>query len=148
MTEQQFRRLTREELIEIIYELQKKQAQMEQENERLRQALSDRQIKIENAGSIAEASLALNGVFEAAQAAADQYLEQIRAASETSQQLCDRLVANAQRRACAIVAQAQQEAKRLLGTVDADEAQAFTEAQEKTDTALKAYEALRDCLQE
>ena len=34
-------------------------------------ALSDRTVKLENAGSIAEAALALNGVFEAAQAAAE-----------------------------------------------------------------------------
>ena len=32
---------------------------------------------IENSGSIAEAALKLSGIFEAAQAAADQYLENI-----------------------------------------------------------------------
>ena len=39
----------------------------------------------QEAGSIAEASLKLNKVFEAAQQAADQYLENIRIRSEISQ---------------------------------------------------------------
>lgn len=39
---------------------------------------TSRRIELEEAGSIAEASLRLNGVFEAAQKAADQYLENLR----------------------------------------------------------------------
>ena len=115
MTEQEFRRLTREELMDIIYELQKRLAAAEAENERLSCQLSERELKIENAGSIAEAALALNGVFEAAQAAADQYLEQTRKASEQARAACeqarrlsDKLLADAQRRASAIAAGAQQ----------------------------------------
>ena len=40
--------------------------------------LEDRRMKIENSGSIAEAVLALNGFFEAAQAAADEYLKTVK----------------------------------------------------------------------
>lgn len=40
--------------------------------------LDDKILTIENAGSLAEAAMRLNGVFEAAQKAADQYLENIR----------------------------------------------------------------------
>lgn len=39
----------------------------------------------QEAGSIAEAALRLNKVFEAAQQAADQYLENIRTQAEISQ---------------------------------------------------------------
>ena len=52
------------------------------ENERLRaqlqemnEKLADRAIRIERAGSIAEAALQLNGVFQAAVEAAAHYLE-------------------------------------------------------------------------
>ena len=55
-----------------------------QENELLRSQLSDaqrrlasREIRLRHAGSIAEAALRLNGIFESAQAAADLYLENI-----------------------------------------------------------------------
>ena len=61
MTDQELRRLTREDLLDIIYELQQKTQRLEQENETIRKQLADRTVKLENAGSIAEAALALNG---------------------------------------------------------------------------------------
>ena len=85
MTDKELRRLSRAELLEMLL------AQME-ENERLKQklkkvqaALANRRIDIEEAGTMAEAALKLNGVFEAADRAARQYLENIRRqASESS----------------------------------------------------------------
>ena len=50
----------------------------QQELAEARQQLEERRIMTEEAGSIAEAALRINRVFEAAQAAADQYLENIR----------------------------------------------------------------------
>lgn len=44
----------------------------------LEDQLEDREIRIQESGSIAEAALKLSGIFEAAQAAADQYLENIK----------------------------------------------------------------------
>ena len=86
MTDKEFRRLSREELVEIIYELQRSEAALREENDRLKEKLADRSLKLENAGSLAEASLALNGVFEAAQSAADQYLAAIRDAQEEARE--------------------------------------------------------------
>lgn len=43
-----------------------------------------RTIELEEAGSIAEAALKLNGIFEVAQQAADQYLMNIRRMSENA----------------------------------------------------------------
>lgn len=45
---------------------------------------TSRAIELEDAGSIAEAALRLNGVFEAAQRAAEQYLMNVRKLSEDS----------------------------------------------------------------
>ena len=45
----------------------------------LHRQLADRTLRLEQVGSIAEAALSLNRVFEAAQAAADQYLESVKA---------------------------------------------------------------------
>ena len=74
MTDKELQHLSRVELIEIIYELQKQNEAAAAQVKRLEKALADREIHISNAGSIAEAAMGLNGVFEAAQAAADQYL--------------------------------------------------------------------------
>ena len=44
--------------------------------------LASKEIHIARAGAIAEAALMLNGVFDAAQKAADQYLENVRRLAE------------------------------------------------------------------
>ena len=46
--------------------------------ETLDQERSSRRIELDEAGSIAEAALKLSGIFEAAQDAADRYMENIR----------------------------------------------------------------------
>ena len=80
------KKLSKLQLLELL-------AQQERELQALRKALDektaaleDRRIRIEQAGSIAEAALKLNEVFEAAQRAADQYLESLKAASGSSDQ--------------------------------------------------------------
>ena len=77
MTKKELRKLNRRALIQLLLEVI-------QENELLRSQLSDaqrrlasREIRLRHSGSIAEAALRLNGIFEAAQAAADLYLENI-----------------------------------------------------------------------
>lgn len=82
MTDKELRRMSRVNLIDIIYQLQKSEALLKEDNARLTEALADRELRIEKLGSIAEAALALNNVFEAAQAAADQYLAEAKARAE------------------------------------------------------------------
>lgn len=70
--------MKRAELIEIIYQYKKESQSLSEENARLNRELDDRRIKIGTAGSIAQAALSLNNVFEAAQNAADQYLSSVK----------------------------------------------------------------------
>ena len=82
MDDKEFRKLHREDLIEIIYQYQRREQRLTQENELLKNQLKEKAITIQEAGSIANAALALNGVFEAAQKAADQYLLSLKALHE------------------------------------------------------------------
>ncbi len=82
MKEKDLRHLSRQELVSIIYEMKKNEIKLRKELELAQQQLKEREIKIEKAGSIAEAALALNGIFEAAQAAADDYLRSLHAVYE------------------------------------------------------------------
>ena len=85
MTEKELRRLSRMDLLEMLLEQSREVERLQKELETVKTQLSDRRIMEQEAGSIAEASLKLNKVFEAAQQAADQYLENIRIRSEISQ---------------------------------------------------------------
>lgn len=105
-TEKDIKKLGRTELLELLI-------QQTEENERLRARLNDaedqlsqRRIIMENCGSIAEASLQLSGVFNAAQAAAQEYLESIKLHSETREEIFNRIEAEARAEADLIISDA------------------------------------------
>ena len=78
MTPKELRRLRRSDLMEMLLQLSKENLQLRQDLEDAHRQLEEKQIKIDEAGSLAEAALRLNGIFEAAQAACDQYAENVR----------------------------------------------------------------------
>lgn len=78
MSEKELKKMSRGELLEIMVAQGKEIERLKAELEDVKKALADKQIRIAESGSIAEAALKLNDVFEAAQRAADQYLENIR----------------------------------------------------------------------
>ena len=78
MTNKELKKLTRLQLLELLVEQGKEMERLKRRAERAEEKLRKRMLLLSEAGSIAEASLRLNGVFEAAQAAADQYLDSVR----------------------------------------------------------------------
>ena len=76
-TGKNIKRLNRRELLEMLVIQSRRVEQLEQEVAELKQRLEDKQLSIRDCGSIAQASLQISGIFDAAQAAADQYLENI-----------------------------------------------------------------------
>lgn len=106
MTDKEFKRLSRAQLIDIIYQLQLKQEELTEENRSLKEKLAEKRIRLDQAGNIAEASLALHNVMQAAQDAANQYLDEIRVMQEETKASCRQILEKAQREADAIIEQA------------------------------------------
>ena len=111
MTDKEFKRLSRSELIEIIYQLQLKQEELAADNEKLEKALADRRIRVNKAGNIAEAALELHNVMQSAQDAADHYVEETKTRVDIERR---RIVKDAREKAEVIVAKARQEADRII----------------------------------
>lgn len=78
LTNKELKKLSRKELLEMLVIQTRISEQLEKRVKKLEEQLEDKRIKIENAGNLAEAALKLSGVFEAAQAAAEIYLESIK----------------------------------------------------------------------
>ena len=78
MTEKELMKLKRSELLEIMLAQSKEIDSLREQLAEANARLEDRNIAIEESGSIAEASLRLTKVFEEAQKAADLYLENIK----------------------------------------------------------------------
>ena len=91
MTKKDLKKLSRLDLIEMLLTLTRENEQLRGELDQARKQLEDRTIAVENVGSLAEATLCLNGVMESAQAAADQYLQNIRLRSDRQDQECARM---------------------------------------------------------
>lgn len=111
MTEKDLRKLSRKELLELLLKQTEHSEHLERKLRRAEEKLNDKTLVETEAGSIAEASLRLNGVFEAAEAAASQYLENVKKLSENSEQLLQNAEAEALKKASAIIADAQKRAE-------------------------------------
>ena len=79
MADRELKKLSRAELIDIIYARKEREDDLSAQVAALEEKLAQREIQISRAGSIAEAALAINRVFEQAQAAAEDYLLSVRA---------------------------------------------------------------------
>ncbi len=83
MTDKELKRLSRRELLEMLLEQSRLLDSRQAEIDRLKAELENKNILLENSGSIAEAALKISGVFEAAQRAADIYLESVKQTRES-----------------------------------------------------------------
>ena len=88
MTDKELKRLKRVDLLELFIAQSKENDRLRTELEEMRSKLEAKELTLEKAGSIAEAALRLNKVFEAAQLAADQYILSVKAqASEAPEKI-------------------------------------------------------------
>ena len=110
MTDREFKRLSRAQLIDIIYQLQLKQEELTSDNEMLSRELADKRLRISQAGNIAEAALGIHNVMQVAQAAADHYLEEVMNKADDERQ---QILKEANEKAAAILAKAQADADQI-----------------------------------
>ena len=106
MTDKEFKRLSRAQLIEIIYQLQLQIEVLTEDNKKLENDLADKRLRIENAGNIAAAALEINNCFIDAQKAAEQYLGEITAIRQEAEVQAERILADARAKAEKIISEA------------------------------------------
>ena len=106
MTDKEFKRLSREQLIEIIYQLQLQIDKLSEQTQELESELKDKRLRLRNAGNIADAALEINNCFRSAQNAAEQYLNEIKAIREETEAERQRILEQARAEASAIISEA------------------------------------------
>ena len=114
MTDKEFRRLSRSQLVDIIYELQVREEELIKENSMLRRELADRRLRISQAGNIAEAALEINQVMQSAQNAAEQYLEEIKLTHSEIEEERQRIIRITKEEAVRIIIRAKREAAKII----------------------------------
>ena len=120
MNERELHRLSRKAILEIMLEQSKAMEELRAECEGLRKeleearaALKSREIDINEAGSIAVAALKVNGIFEIAQVAGQQYLENIKRLSERQEAVCAQMEAESRERSRAMLEETEEKCRKL-----------------------------------
>jgi cell division septum initiation protein DivIVA len=103
MTDKEFKRLSRAQLIDIIYQLQLQIDKLNEEKQALEGELKDKRLRLSNVGNIAEAALEMNDCFRSAQNAVEQYLNEIKAIREETEAERQRILSEARAEAAAII---------------------------------------------
>lgn len=85
MTNKELKKMNRRRLLQMLLEIERENETLRARNDFLEAQLKKRELAIAKSGSIAEAALKLNGIFEAAQQAADQYVYNVRRQSAQPQ---------------------------------------------------------------
>jgi cell division septum initiation protein DivIVA len=108
VTDKDLKKLNRYQLLELLIIQTERADKMQARLEEMEKQANEQSVKMTSLGSIAEASMQLSGVFQAAQTAADQYIEGARMKAEEIEE-------SAYKKAAEILAQAQQQARRIKG---------------------------------
>ena len=108
MTEKDLRKLNRYQLLELLIVQTDRADKLQAKLDELEKQFKAQEFTMTSLGSIAEASLQLGGVFEAAQKAGDIYIEAARRRGEEIEE-------EAHKKAAEILAQALEQARRLQG---------------------------------
>ena len=104
MISKELKRLSRRELVDIIYQLKKNEQERQEEIESLKTELQDKRIRISTAGSIADAAMSVTSVFSTAQMTADIYLREISCMREDADRECAKKIEEAEKRVRDILA--------------------------------------------
>lgn len=144
MADKELKRMNRGELIEIIYQYRIQVDDLTAQVKKLTDELDERRLRMEKAGSIAEAAISVNKVFEAAQQAAEQYLYSIKSANEENEEsadgsceAADEIIENAKKEAEKIKQEAERKYSELVAKGEKEYAQMLAQAERKCDDMRK-----------
>ena len=113
MTQYEMKKLSRKELLQLAAEESAQIRILQEHLEIAENELHKREININEAGSIAEASMKLSNVFEAAQAACRLYTDNIQRLSERQESICAEIEKETKEKAAAYEAEVISRCERL-----------------------------------
>ena len=147
MTDKELKRLGREKLLEMLIEKTRENEALRSRLQEAEDQLNDRMLKVEKAGTMAEAALLVNGVLEAANQAGKQYMENMQERLRAQEDICakreeesraeaDQLLAQTRQKCARMEQETQQRCEELYRTAE-------QEANRKWDELFSQLEELR-----
>lgn len=172
MTDKELKRLNRTELLQLLMNQVRETEQLQAKVRELTEQIQKHEITCQNAGTLAEAALALNGVFQAADEAAQKYVQEMadRAAkqeqelqakaeeakeqanklladatdsADITREKAEKYLADAKAKAEACVAQAKAEAEACVAKAKAESEECWNKVNAQIRTLLEGHETLK-----
>ena len=146
MTQRELKKMSRSDLLEMLLEQSRENDRLREQLRRAEELLNNRQLMLDEAGSISEASLRLNRVFEAAQEAANQYLENIRALSGRQEAVCERMERETHQKCQRLLAETQEKCDAMTKKAEEEANSAWERLQEKLNQLMDQQAGLRELI--
>lgn len=146
MTNKELRKLSRAELLKLLLEQSKEVENLKNELDSTQQQLQSKKLEVKQAGSIADAALQVNKVFETAQKAADQYLENIQLINSRQSDICSKLISDAEFRCSEMEKQTKDKCEAMVKKAKQESQQYWDSANEKLARFIQQHKELREIL--
>ena len=137
----ELKKMSRAELLDLLLESSRENEVLKKQVQTLSEQIASRELLISKAGSIAEASLQLSGIFNAAQDAADTYLLSLQKTNENSEQILQRAKAeaaqikkDAERQSAALIDSARRQAAETKAQSEKEITEMLKQAKEMIDS--------------
>ena len=108
--------LSKNEMMMVMHDQEQEIEKLKAKVAELQEELDNYEIKVSDAGSLADASAQISGLFEAAQLTAETYLENLKKQAEKS----DQILVDVEKQANEIIAEAEDVAQKRLAAADVE----------------------------
>lgn len=135
-TKKEMKKLRRDELLEMLIDQTKQKDALQQKLDEAEEKLKSREIALQEAGTLADAALRLSDIFEAADSAASQYLENVRTLTERKKAAIQQMEEETRQSVERRLTEAKQSVERQLSDT-AEKCRAMEEETEKKCVAMK-----------
>ena len=157
LTERELRKLSRADLLQMLIEQSEELNDLREKYAEAQAALEKRELVLDEAGSIADAVFKLNGIFESAQTASQQYLDNIKALAHRREVLCvqreneclekiGRLLTETEKRCAKMENDAKIRSAEILAAAREESQKRWDEISEKLEAYYEQHTGLRELL--
>ena len=157
MTERELRKLSRADLLQMLIDQSEELNTLRKKYAAAESALAKKELMIDEAGSLADAVFKLNGIFESAQTASQQYLDNLKALSHRREVLCvqreneclekvGRLLAETEKRCAKMEKDAKVRSAEIIAKAKAESQQYWEEIYAKLDAYYEQHIGIRELL--
>lgn len=135
--------LSKNEMMMVMHDQEQEIEKLKAKVEELQSKLEDYDIKVSNTGSLAEACAQINGLFEAAQATANSYLENVRKKEEKA----DDILVDVEKQANEIINEAESVAQKRLAAADVEIEEKWAVIESRLLVMYESHQGLKELVE-